>query len=209
MDKKNQDKLKNFNVTNQTKAHTDVQQPERAMENLVENHDVQQNPEASQKLQQGESTPSSDPNAKNEEKKGTMLDVAAAPFVFAWDKILKPTYEFVKGIVLQGWQKIVDAYNHEVELFNQLGITKYLMDRASKAALGILKLAGAITIAYFISVLASNYLGINIFSGTSLLVAGGLFLVLVIGKSYLTQKESGKEFSIGATGAHIMEAVAA
>jgi len=208
MGNRNRNRNRNKNV-NQP-AHTDVQKQESPMQTEITNEPAI-NPEATQTLPQDaqSSEAPANPEAKKEEKQGTMLDVAMAPFKFAWEKVLVPTYEFVKGIVLKGWQKIVDAYNHEVDLFKQLGITKYLMDRVSKAALGILKLAGAVTIAYVISVLAQTYLGINIFSGTSLLVAGGLFLILVIGKSYLTQKASGKEFSIGATGAHIMEAVAA
>lgn len=162
------------------------------------------NPEATEtKQQEGQPV-----EVKPEEKK-TILDLVMSPFKFAWDKVLVPAYEFVKGGVLKAWNFMVSMYEREVEMFKQLGTTQYFLDRTSKALIGILKLAAAVTVAYYLAVFAQAYLNINLFAPATLLIIGAVALVMIIGKSYLTQKDAGTKFSVEQAGSHIMEAIAA
>jgi hypothetical protein len=126
-----------------------------------------------------------------------------------WNKGVVPAYEFCKGFAMRGWGWCVNNYNAEVALYKSMGASKYFLDRGSKGMIKVLKLAALLTVAGFINSLMVNISGISLFDPTTLLFVAIAALVMIIAKSYKDQKEMGNDFSLKATGSHIVEAAIA
>lgn len=140
-----------------------------------------------------------------ETKEGVIKVVTGLPSL-AWNKAIKPAYEFIKGIVTRAWNGLVNMYHAEVAAFKELGAKKYFLGRGGKLGIKLFKILGAAAVVSFINNLLFNATGISLFDPMTLSIIAVVALVCVVGSSYYAQKDVGAEFKAGVTGQHITEA---
>lgn len=143
-----------------------------------------------------------------ETKEGVIKVVTGIPSL-AWNKVLKPAYEFIKGIVTRAWNGLVNLYNAEVEAFKELGAVKYFLGRIGKAGLKLFKLMAAAGVVAFLNNLLFNATGISFFDPMTLGIIACVALLCVMGSSYYAQKDIGADLKASTFGQHIVEAAIA
>jgi hypothetical protein len=146
--------------------------------------------------------------AKKEEKGGVISLVTSVPSL-AWNKAIVPAYQFVKEMVLRAWEGLVNLYHSEVAAFKELGPATYFLGRGAKLGIKLFKVIAAAAAVAFINNMLFNLTGISIFDPITLGIIALVALIFVVASSYNTQKKMSGEFSMGATGRHITEAVLA
>lgn len=152
--------------------------------------------------------PKSDKPAEEKKKDGIIDLVMGIPKAI-WNKGVLPFYEFTKGIVTRIWGWCTSNYKAEVQLYKDLGPSKYLLDRGSKVMIKVLKVVAIVTVAGLINTLLVNMTGISLFDPMTLAFVAIAALILLGAKSYKTQKETSDKFSFAAMGNHMVEGIAA
>jgi hypothetical protein len=152
--------------------------------------------------------PKSDKPAEEKKKDGIIDLVMGIPKAI-WNKGVLPFYEFTKGIVTRIWGWCTSNYKAEVQLYKDLGPSKYLLDRGSKVLIKVLKVVAIVTVAGLINTLLVNMTGISLFDPMTLAFVAIAALILLGAKSYKTQKETSDKFSFAAMGNHMVEGIAA
>lgn len=153
-------------------------------------------------------TPKSDKPAE-EKKKDGIIDLAMGIPKAIWNKGVLPFYEFTKGIATRIWGWCTSNYKAEVQLYKDLGPSKYFLDRGSKVLIKVLKVVAIVTVAGLVNTLLVNMTGISLFDPMTLAFVAVAALILLGAKSYKTQKETSDKFSFAAMGNHMVEGIAA
>jgi hypothetical protein len=154
-------------------------------------------------------TPASPEAKKEEENKEGIFKVVMDLPKKAYDNVIEPAWEFTKGSALRLKDKVIEMYNTEKALMESLGVGRYLLDRAGKLCIGLLKIAATVTFAYLISTYVMTTFGVSIFAPTTLAILLGLGLVAVVANSVMSQKKAGAEVSVKVVGSDIIDAFAA
>ena len=148
-----------------------------------------------------------EPNKVEGEKGGIVKLITTIPS-FVWNKAIMPAFSFIKGLVLRAWDGIVNTYNQEIAAFKELGASQYFLGRGAKLGLMLIKAMIVVAVVYYLNSILFTYSGISLFSPLTLGIILVASILMVVGNSYLAQKETG-EFSAMTTGQHIVEAFAA
>lgn len=144
------------------------------------------------------------PADKPAEPRGVVDIVTDIPSM-VWNKVLKPSFEFTKNMVTRAWKATVDFYDAEVAAFKEMGAGNYLVHRATGLGIKLFKVLMVATVVSIIANLIFSVTGINIFDPFTLLIIAAVTLIGLVGSSYLAQKKAGQEFSLGATGTHMVD----
>jgi hypothetical protein len=155
-----------------------------------------------------ESTTKVEEPSKVEAEKGGIVKLITTIPSFVWNKAIAPAFRFVKGLALRAWDGIVNTYNQEISAFKELGASQYFLGRGAKLGLMLIKAMIVVAVVYYLNSILFTYSGISLFSPLTLGIILVASLLMVVGNSYLAQKETG-EVSARTTGQHIVEAFAA
>lgn len=156
-----------------------------------------------------EQSSSSETPKDEEKKKEGIIDLVMGIPKAIWNKGVLPFYEFTKGIATRIWGWCTSNYKAEVQLYKDLGPSKYFLDRGSKVLIKVLKVVAIVTVAGLINTLLVNMTGISLFDPMTLAFVAVGALLLMVAKSYKTQKETSDKFSFAAMGNHMVESVTA
>lgn len=154
----------------------------------------------------------SNTKADDKKEKTSWVELAKAPFKFAYEKAILPTWNFLTGVGTKAYDKVVTFGKDEMELAKSLGFLKYVLDRLGTLALKASKLTVVITLGFIINSFMMQYIGISLFNPYFVLGSLILGICCVAGKSIWDQKDQndGKgSVSAKVVGGHIVESLMA